>query len=78
MANKETIEKTYRKNRHKLNHNLHVNNPFRDCLSVCKNESCNNKKDNDNQELVILAKQTLTQAQKDVLTVYPSYLHQRN
>ena len=58
--------KTYRKNRHKLNHNLCTTYPF---LSICNEIPCNeckNKCDN-NQELVILSKQTLTQAQKDVL-----------
>ena len=58
--------KTYRRNRHKLNHNLCMTYPF---LSVCNEISCiecKNKCDM-NQELVILSKQMLIQAQKDVL-----------
>ena len=58
--------KTYRKNRHKLNYNLCMTYPF---LAVCNEISCNeckNKCDN-NQELIILSKQVLIQAQKDVL-----------
>ena len=71
MAPTKTLKKrkTYRKNRHKLklNHNLCMSNPL---LSVYYNEiSCNEFKNkcDINQELVILSKQTLTQAQKDVL-----------
>ena len=43
--------------------------PTPNSLSVCNNDSCNEIKitNNDNQELVILSKQTLTQTQKDVL-----------
>ena len=62
----EEKKKTYRKNRHKPNHNLCMTYPF---LSVCNEISCNeckNKYDM-NQELVILSKQMLSQAQKDVL-----------
>ena len=38
-----------------------------DSLSVCNENSCNKITCDDNQELVILSKQTLTQTQKDIL-----------
>ena len=47
-------------------------------LSVCNENSCNKNTRDDNQELVILSKQTLTQTQKDVLRDYPLYPNQKN
>ena len=46
-----------------------MNYPFPNSLSVCNENSCNEIKNtcDNNQELVILSKQTLTQAQKDML-----------
>ena len=55
---------------------MHYQTP--NSLSVCNNDSCNEIKikftSNDNQELVILSKQTLTQTQKDVLTKGLSFI----
>ena len=48
-------------------------------LSVWNENSYNDiKNKHDNQELVILSKQTLTQTQKDVLRDYHLYLNQKN
>ena len=50
--------------------------PLPNSLSVCNYDSGNKNKItcNDNQELVILSKQTLTQAQKDVLRKGVSFI----
>ena len=61
-------QKNIQKNRYKLNHN---NNNYlcmnhSNSLPVCNENSCNKITCDDNQDLVILSKQTLTQTQ-DVL-----------
>ena len=69
MAPTKTLKKrTYRKNRYKLNHNNYYScMNHSDSLSVCNENSCNKITCDDNQELVILSKQALTQTQKDIL-----------
>ena len=82
VAPTKTMKKrTYRKNRHKHNHNYYcMTYSLDNHLSVCNEFSCNkfNNKHDNNQELVILSKQTLTQAQKNVLRDYPLYLNLKN
>ena len=63
----QTLKRTYRKNRYKLNHNYYLCMNHSNSLSLCNENSCNKNTCDDNQELVILSKQTLTQTQKDVL-----------